>query len=91
LGVSLGEAERIDPQQRILLEVAFEAIGDAGQPLEDLAESRTGVIKAVWTADHENIMYANTCDSDLYLPSGREDGIQQPVVFPITLISRLPV
>lgn len=37
------EAQSIDPRQRLLLEVAWEALQHAGQPLDQLSGSRTGV------------------------------------------------
>src|SRR5258706_8080595 len=36
-GISPNEARRMDPQQRLILESAFRAIEDAGEPLERLA------------------------------------------------------
>ena len=42
-GISPREAEYLDPQQRVLLEVAWEAIEDAGLAAERLAGSDTGV------------------------------------------------
>lgn len=42
-GMSPREAEYLDPQQRVLLEVAWEAIEDAGLAAERLAGSDTGV------------------------------------------------
>lgn len=42
-GMSPREAEYLDPQQRILLEVTWEAFEDAGMPAETLAGSNTGV------------------------------------------------
>lgn len=38
-----GEAEVIDPQQRFLLEVVYEALENAGIPIHELANSDTGV------------------------------------------------
>ncbi|MDH6579331.1 polyketide synthase [Kitasatospora sp. MAP5-34] len=46
------EAARIDPQQRILLMTAWEALEDAGQPLEGLAGSRTAVFVGQMHADY---------------------------------------
>lgn len=37
------EAEAIDPQQRILLEVVYEALENAGIPMHQLSNSDTGV------------------------------------------------
>ena len=42
-GISNQEAREMDPQQRILLEVVYEAIEDSGMRLEDLQECKTGV------------------------------------------------
>ncbi|WP_128254796.1 polyketide synthase [Falsirhodobacter deserti] len=42
-GMSPREAAYLDPQQRLLMEVAFEAIEDAGIPAERLHGSNTGV------------------------------------------------
>jgi len=42
-GMSPREAAYLDPQQRLLMEVAVEAIEDAGQPLDRIRGSDTGV------------------------------------------------
>src|SRR3954469_25689017 len=42
-GICQAEAEAIDPQQRVLLEVAWEALENAGTPPMGLQDSRTGV------------------------------------------------
>ncbi|MEZ5583216.1 MAG: type I polyketide synthase [Candidatus Competibacteraceae bacterium] len=49
------EAHRIDPQQRLPLEVAWEALEDAGQVIERLAESRTGVYVGISTSDYAQL------------------------------------
>lgn len=46
------EAHRMDPQQRVLLEVAYEAIEDAGIPVEKLAGSRTSVFIGSFMYDY---------------------------------------
>ncbi|GAA5049783.1 SDR family NAD(P)-dependent oxidoreductase [Nocardia callitridis] len=51
-GVSAREAEVMDPQQRILLETAFEAIGDAGFTLEYLQRHVTAVVSGYITRDY---------------------------------------
>ena len=58
-GVSAREAARIDPQQRLTLEVAWEAVEDAGIPAERLAGTRTGVFMGVSTFDHATAVFGS--------------------------------
>ena len=51
-GISNQEARGMDPQQRILLQVVYEAIEDAGMRLEDLQKCRTGVFVGVMNLDY---------------------------------------
>jgi acyl transferase domain-containing protein/NAD(P)-dependent dehydrogenase (short-subunit alcohol dehydrogenase family)/acyl carrier protein len=51
-GLSRREAEAMDPQQRILLQVAHEAAEDAGMPLERLRTRSTGVYVGVSNPDY---------------------------------------
>ncbi|WP_412080952.1 amino acid adenylation domain-containing protein [Streptomyces sp. MCL20-2] len=51
-GISPREAELMDPQQRLMLEVAWEAIEDAGYRPSDLAGRRVGVFIGVANADY---------------------------------------
>ncbi len=51
-GLSRREAEAMDPQQRILLQVAYEAAQDAGIPLEQLRARRTGVFVGASNTDY---------------------------------------
>ncbi len=50
-GMSPREAAHLDPMQRWLLEVTWEALEDAGLPVQDLAGSATGVYVGVFTED----------------------------------------
>ncbi|HEX2254149.1 MAG TPA: condensation domain-containing protein [Thermoanaerobaculia bacterium] len=50
-GMSPREAAHLDPMQRWLLEVTWEALEDAGMPLPTLAGSATGVFVGVFTED----------------------------------------
>lgn len=46
------EAERLDPQQRILLMLAYEALEDAGEPLATFRGSKTAVFVGHFMADY---------------------------------------
>lgn len=54
-GISPREASTIDPQQRILLEVAWEALEDAGYPLKKVAGTRMGVFTGASSHDYYDI------------------------------------
>jgi acyl transferase domain-containing protein len=59
--VSPREAENLDPQQRILLETAWEAFEDAGLPRAGLIGSRTGVFVGLTACDYGSRL-AHTLD-----------------------------
>ena len=51
------EAERMDPQQRLFLEVAMEALDDAGFTREQLRGSRAGAFVASYHNDYQLLEY----------------------------------
>ncbi|HEY9800293.1 MAG TPA: type I polyketide synthase [Leptolyngbyaceae cyanobacterium] len=51
-GISPREARSLDPQQRLLLEVTWEALENAGQPVQDLAGTNTGVFVGIGQNDY---------------------------------------
>jgi acyl transferase domain-containing protein len=55
-GISPREAAHIDPQQRILLELTWEALEDAGQAPERLAGTDTGVFIGLINHDYAHLL-----------------------------------
>jgi acyl transferase domain-containing protein len=69
--ISPREAAYMDPQQRMLLEVAWEALEDAMQPPDGLAGSRTGVFIGMCYNDYEDLMYGDAAGIDsVYVSTG---------------------
>ena len=62
------EARTIDPQHRLLLEVAWEAMEDAGLVPEQLAGTSTGVFIGIATNDYGRIK-ATTCGRSTAMPA----------------------
>jgi acyl transferase domain-containing protein len=69
-GISPREAARLDPQQRILLEVTAEALEDAFLTPQTLARHTAGVYVGCWTSDWECHEYADRQASDVYSMAG---------------------
>ena len=59
-GISPREAANIDPQHRLLLEVTWEALADAGQPLDALRGTNTGVFVGMSTLDYGRNISTNS-------------------------------
>ena len=55
-GISPREAEQMDPQQRLALEVTWEALEDAGIPPQDLVGSDTSVFMGVNSDDYGKLL-----------------------------------
>ncbi|KAK8851669.1 ketoacyl-synt-domain-containing protein [Apiospora arundinis] len=64
------EANAIDPQQRMLLEVAVEALDAAGVDREALRKSETGVWVGSFVKDYEQIALRDPDDSPKYGATG---------------------
>ncbi|PHV12432.1 non-ribosomal peptide synthetase/type I polyketide synthase [Chitinimonas sp. BJB300] len=58
-GIGPREAEYMDPQQRKLLEVAWEALEDGGQKPFDLAGKNIGVFIGAFTLDYKIVQFAD--------------------------------
>ena len=59
-GISPREADFIDPQHRLLMEVAYEAIEDAGIPVSVLAGTPTGVFIGGFTLDYSQLQFSGS-------------------------------
>lgn len=60
--ISPREAERMDPQQRLFLEVAWEALEDAGLATDKLAGTKTGVFVGMAVVNYDQLLYKNVAD-----------------------------
>lgn len=70
-GISPREAASLDPQHRLLLEVSWEAIEDAGLRAESLIGSKTGVYLGICTNDYwHGIVRRGTPSVDTYGATG---------------------
>ncbi|KAK0758949.1 hypothetical protein N5P37_008436 [Trichoderma harzianum] len=69
-GISGVEAKAIDPQQRLMLEVAYETFENAGIPLDRLEGSNTGVFCAVSYTDYDQILGRDPETSPMYRFTG---------------------
>ena len=69
-GLSPREAECMDPQQRILLEVAYAALEDAACAGDEAGDQRTGVFIGMCYSDYEDLMFRQPSALDLYVITG---------------------
>jgi len=69
-GISPREASEIDPQQRLVLELAVEALEDAGQPRAILAGSETGVFLGVSSTDFAALRWTDPGSWNAYTGTG---------------------
>jgi Polyketide synthase modules and related proteins len=69
-GISPREAGSMDPQQRLVLEVSWEALENAGQAAEKLAGSQVGVFIGISTNDYSQRQFSDPAAIDAYAGTG---------------------
>jgi acyl transferase domain-containing protein/NADPH:quinone reductase-like Zn-dependent oxidoreductase/acyl carrier protein/SAM-dependent methyltransferase len=70
-GISPREAIGLDPQQRLVLEVAWEALEDAGQAPDKLRETQTGVFLGITSNDYlQHVRTADPSRMEVYTATG---------------------
>jgi 8-amino-7-oxononanoate synthase len=68
-GIAMREAQRMDPQHRLLLEVAWESLENAGIPPDSLTGTQTGVFIGISNCDYR-LLYKDLLEIDAYLATG---------------------
>ena len=69
-GISPREAEQMDPQQRMLLELTWEAFEDAGLRPSSVAGSHIGVFVGASALDYGNLRILDPSSGDAYAATG---------------------
>jgi len=69
-GISPREAEQMDPQQRILLQLTWEALEDAGIPPSTIAGTNVGVFMGASQADYGHKFFSDHAVADSHFATG---------------------
>jgi acyl transferase domain-containing protein len=69
-GISAREAATMDPQQRLVLEVGWQALEDSGHAPGALAGTSTGVFIGLTTSDYGQLIHDGGCPPDVYIATG---------------------
>lgn len=69
-GITATEAMALDPSQRKLVEVTYEAVESAGEPLEKFFGSRTGVFVGNFNNEHQIMQYRDVDHTLPYVVTG---------------------
>lgn len=68
--ISATEAAAIDPQIRLLLEIAYETFENAGYTIKQLADSKTGVFVGSWSRDYHLHLERDPENAPMYESTG---------------------
>ncbi len=68
--ISAREARSMDPQQRLFLQVAWEALDDAGARVDELAGTRVGLYVGLNTTDYMQLVTRENENIDTYYGTG---------------------
>ncbi len=75
-GITPREALTMDPQQRLVLEVAWEALENAGYAPDKLTGTKTGVFLGACNGDYYHMLLdAGTQFSDMYMSTGNAHSV----------------
>ena len=74
-GISPREAVAMDPQQRVALEVAWEALENAGLAPDRLGETRAAVMLGVYYNEYQSIAGTNPNTIDAYSATGNAHSV----------------
>ena len=74
-GISPLEAQNMDPQQRIMLEVAWEALEDAGLPADQLRGEAVGVFVGSSNNDYGMLIVADPAEAHPYALTGASSAV----------------
>ncbi|WP_375461264.1 SDR family NAD(P)-dependent oxidoreductase [uncultured Enterovirga sp.] len=69
-GISPREAEQMDPQQRLMLELTWEALEDAGIRRSAIAGTDVGVFVGASSTEYQNIRNTDMAGGDAYTATG---------------------
>ena len=74
-GITPREAAAMDPQQRMLLEVSWEALENAGVPQDSLSGTRTGVMMGVYFNEYQSMLAATPERVNAYTGTGNAHSV----------------
>ena len=74
-GISAREAERMDPQQRVLLEVAWRTFEDAGIAPDRVAGTDTGVFVGISSHDYSELQLGDLDAIDVHAATGNAHSV----------------